>query len=72
MQAPIIEITEWYNQKGELIQHTIVYESGRKYGCFEQLPKKTEKWLERAKKEANYTQKSKVGNWTSIVYRKEI
>ena len=71
MKAEIVEITVWYNSKGELIEHTIVYESGRHCGCFEQLPKKAEKWLERAKKEATYINKSKVGNWTSIVYRKE-
>lgn len=71
MKAEIIEIIEWYNNKDELIEHTIVYESGRHYGCFEQLPKKTEKWLERAKREATWTNETKVGNWTRKTYRKE-
>lgn len=70
MKASIVEITEWYNSKGELIEHTIVYESGRHCGCFEQLPKKAEKWLERAKREATWTNEEKVGNWARKTYRK--
>ena len=72
MKAEIVEITEWYNSKGELIEHTIVYESGRHCGCFEQLPKKAEKWLERVKKSAKYIQESKKGDWTCKIYRKEV
>ncbi len=49
MKASIVEITEWYNSKGELIEQTIVYETGRKCGCFEQLPKTAEKVDERSK-----------------------
>lgn len=71
MKAEIVEIEEWYNSKGELIQHTITYESNREYGCFEEMPKKAEKWLERAKKSANYINEAKVGNWTRKTYRKE-
>ena len=71
MKAEIVEIREWYNSKGELIERTIIYESGRDCGCFEQLPKKSEKWLERAKKSANYTNESKVGDWSRKIYRKE-
>ena len=72
MKASIVEITEWYNSKGELIEHTIVYETGRKCGCFEQLPKTAEKWLERVKKSAGYIKESKKGDWTCKVYRKEV
>ena len=71
MKPEIVEITEWYNSKGELIEHTIVYESGRRCGCFEQLPKKAEKWMERAKREATWIGESKKGDWTCKVYRKE-
>lgn len=71
MKAKIVEITEWYNSKGRLIEHSIVYESGRKCGCFEQLPKTAEKWLERVKKNAEYVKEEKVGNWTCKTYRKE-
>lgn len=71
MKASIVEITEWYNSKGQLIEHTIVYETERECGCFEQLPKKAEKWLERAKREATWTNETKVGNWTRKTYRKE-
>lgn len=71
MEASIVEITEWYNSKGQLIEHTIVYETGRKCGCFEQLPKTAKKWLERAKREATWTNEAKVGNWTRKTYRKE-
>lgn len=70
MKAEIVEITEWYNSKGKLIQHTIIYESGRHCGCFEQLPKKAEKWLERAKREATYINEAKEGTWTRKTYRK--
>lgn len=70
MKAEIVEITEWYNSKGELVQHTIVYESGRRCGYFEQLPKKAEKWIERAKREATYIKEAKEGNWTRKTYRK--
>lgn len=72
MKAEIVEIREWYNSKGELVQRTIMYESGRTCGYFEQLPKKAEKWLERAKKSANYINEAKTGNWTCKAYRKEI
>ena len=72
MKASIVEITEWYNGKGELIEHTIVYETGRECGCFEQLPKTAEKWLERVKKSAKYIHESKKGDWTRKVYRKEV
>lgn len=68
----IVEIREWYNSKGELTQHTIVYESGRDCGHFEQLPKKAEKWLERAKREATWVNEAKTGNWACKVYRKEV
>lgn len=71
MKASIVEITEWYNSKGKLIEHTIVYETGRKFGCFEQLPKTAEKWLERVKQSAECTEESKVGDWTKKVYRNE-
>lgn len=71
MQPKITEITEWYNSKGKLIEHTIVYETGRKCGCFERLPKTAEKWLERVKKSAGYVKESKKGDWTCKVYRKE-
>lgn len=71
MKSSIVEITEWYNNKGELISQTIIYESGRTYGYFEQLPKTAEKWLERVKKSAKYTNESKVGCWTHKRYRKE-
>ena len=57
MKASIVEITEWYNSKGKLIEHTIVYETGRKFGCFEQS--------------AECTEESKVGDWTKKVYRNE-
>ena len=70
MEAEIVEIIEWYNGKGELIQHTIVYESGRHRGFFEKLPKKAEKWLERAKREATYINETKTGNCTRKTYRK--
>lgn len=72
MEASIVEITEWYNSKGQLIEHTIVYETGRKCGCFERLPKTAKKWLERVKKSAGYTEESKVGDWTKKIYRKEV
>lgn len=79
MKAEIVEIIEWYNSKGELVSHTIVYERGRNCRYFEQLPKKAEKWLERAKREAtwiNETKKgilineAKEGIWTRKIYRK--
>lgn len=72
MKPGIVEITEIYNSKGQLIEHVIVYESGRHCGCFEQLPKTAEKWLERVKKSANYVNESKIGNWTQKIYRKEV
>lgn len=71
MKPGIVEIIEWHNSKGELIEHTIVYESGRRCGCFEQLPKTAEKWLDRVKKSAGYINESKVGDWTLKIYRKE-
>lgn len=67
MKSAIVEIIEWYNGKGKLIQHTIVYETGRKCGCFETLPKTAEKWM----KEAKCLEESKEGDWTKKVYRKE-
>lgn len=70
MKAEIVEITEWYNSKGELVQHTIVYKSGRRCGCFEQLPQKAKKWLERAKRESTHINEAKEGNWTRKTYGK--
>lgn len=67
MKSAIVEIIEWYNSKGKLIEHTIIYESGRKCGCFENLPKTAEKWM----KEAKCLEESKKGDWTYKVYRKE-
>lgn len=72
MKAKIVEITEWYDSKGQLIEHSIVYETGRKCGCFAQLPKTAEKWLERVKKNAGCAEESKIGCWTKKVYRKEV
>lgn len=77
MKAEIVEIREWYNSKGELTQRTIVYENERNCehfeNCryFEQLPKKAEKWLERAKREATWINEAKTGNWACKTYRKE-
>lgn len=71
MKPEIVQITEAYNGKGELVQRSIKYESRENYGYFEQLPKKAEKWLERAKKEATYINETKTRDWTYIVYRKE-
>lgn len=70
MKAEIVEIREWYNSKGELIQHTIVYGKVSHYGYFEQLPMKAKKWLERAKREATWINEAKTRNWTCKVYRK--
>ena len=72
MQALIIEITELYNSKDELLQLTIVLKNNKTYRCFEQLPKKAKKWLERAKREATYINESKTENWTRKIYRKEM
>lgn len=71
MKAEIVEITEWYNSIGELTQFTIKYESGRHCGCFEKLPKQAEKWLERAKREANWIYEAKEGTRKRKTYRKE-
>lgn len=70
MKAEIVEITELYNSIGEIIERTIVYESGRHYGCFEQVPKTAEKWLERAKREATWINEAKEGTCTRKTYRK--
>ena len=61
MKAEIVEIEEWYNSKGELIQHTITYESNRKYGCFEKLPKKAENGWEGPKKAQTTSTRQKQG-----------
>lgn len=67
MKAKIKEIRRWYNGKGKLVEHTILYESGQSAGCFENLPKTGEKWMENAVMVREFT----AGNWTCKVYRKE-
>ena len=71
MKTEIVEIIEWYNSKGELAEQAIVYGTAETYGHFEQMPKKAEKWLERAKREATYINVAKEGTWMRKTYRKE-
>lgn len=66
--SSIKEIREWYNGNNVLIEHTILYESGRTAGCFEALPKTAKKWMESAK----MVRKFKAGEWTCKIYRKEL
>ena len=70
MKAEIIKIIEWYNSN-ELVIQTIVYGTDETYGHFEQMPQKTKKWLERAKKSANYINESEVEGWGRKIYIKE-
>lgn len=71
MKTEIVKIIEWYNSNGELTTQTIVYGTDETYGHFEQMPQKAKKWLERAKKSANYINESKAGYWSRKIYRKE-
>lgn len=71
MEKEIVKIIEWYNREGELIAQTIVYGREETCGHFEQMPKKAEKWLERAKKSADYINESKTEYWSRKEYRKE-
>lgn len=67
MKAKIKEIREWYNENGKLFQHTILYESGRSVGCFENLPKNAKKWMENAE----MVRKFNSGNWTCKIYKEK-
>lgn len=71
MKTEIVKIIEWFDSNGELTMQTIVYGTDETYGHFEQMPQKAEKWLERAKKSANYIDESKTGYWSRKIYRKE-
>ena len=65
MKTEILEIQEWYNEKGKLIEHLILYISKRKAGCFDQLPKTAHRWM----KTATLIRKYKLGEWTCKIYR---
>lgn len=71
MKTEIVKIIEWYNSEGELVEQTIVYGKEETCGHFEQMPKKAEKWLERAKKSAGYINESKMEHWSRKEYKKE-